>query len=200
MQTKRVRCPKCGVLLDVNNSKNEVEKIIICPKCKTKLKVNFTPQQEPVEAPTVYGIPKPSANDGVTQLGGGLGGATVLGGIQSGSTQLVMPSQKTSCTPHLLFGDKKYMLQEGKNIVGRQAKTSEATVQLETTDRYMSRQHCIINVTTLSDGSKKAVLSNYQNKNQTIIDGQTIATGDEIRLTDGDSITMGHTTIIFKLS
>ena len=64
----------------------------------------------------------------------------------------------------------------------------------------MSRQHCIINVSTLSDGSKKAVLSNYQNKNSTTIDGQLIGKGDEIRLTDGNSITMGHTTVTFKLS
>ena len=163
MQTKRVKCPKCGVMLEVNNSKNEVQKVIICPKCKTKLKVNFPPQQEPIEAPTVYGTPKPTGNGGATQLGGGLSGATILGGVPSGSTQYVAPSQnKATGTPYLLYEGKKYSLQEGKNIVGRKAKTSEASVQIETSDRYM--------------------------------------TGDEIRLTDGDSITMGHTTIIFKLS
>lgn len=201
MQTKRVKCPKCGVMLEVKNSKNEVQKVIICPKCKTKLKVNFPPQQEPIEAPTVYGTPKPSGDGGATQLGSGLSGATVLSGVPSGSTQYVAPSQnKATGTPYLLYEGKKYSLQEGKNIVGRKAKTSEASVQIETSDRYMSRQHCNITVTTMSDESKKVVFSNYQNKNQTIIDGQEICTGDEIRLTDGDSITMGHTTIIFKLS
>ena len=201
MQIKRVKCPKCGVLLDVNNSKNEREKIIRCPKCKAQLKVKFPPQQEPIEAPTVYGTPKTMVDGVATQLGGGLSGATVLGGIPSGSTQYVTPSQnKTTGTPYLLHEGKKYSLQEGKNIVGRKAKTSEASVQIETSDRYMSRQHCNITVSTMPDGSKKVVICNYQNKNQTIIDGQEISTGDEIRLTDGDSVTMGHTTIIFKLS
>ena len=39
----------------------------------------------------------------------------------------------------------------------------------------------------------------YQNKNLTSVDGQPIETGDTIRLTDGNSITMGHTTVTFKL-
>jgi hypothetical protein len=63
----------------------------------------------------------------------------------------------------------------------------------------MSRQHCKITVSTLPDGTKKAVLGNYLNKNQTTIDGQPIETGDSIRLTDGNTITMGYTTLIFKL-
>jgi pSer/pThr/pTyr-binding forkhead associated (FHA) protein len=90
-------------------------------------------------------------------------------------------------------------LEEGRNIVGRKGTTSKATVQIATEDRYMSRQHCSITVTTLPDGTKKAVLSNYQNKNLTTVDGQEIETGDEIRLTNGDRITMGHTTVVFKL-
>lgn len=198
MQIKRVKCPKCGVILEVKNSNNEVEKLVTCPKCKTRLKVKFPPHQEPIEAPTVYGTPKP-ATDGATQLGAG-GGATVLGGVQNGSTQLVMPSQNSAINPHLLYDGKSYSLLEGKNIVGRKAQTSQATVQIETADRYMSRQHCCITITSLPDGTQKAVLSNYQNKNQTTIDGQEINTGDEIRLTEGDSITMGHTTVIYKLS
>ena len=83
--------------------------------------------------------------------------------------------------------------------MGRKGNTSKATVQIETEDRYMSRQHCSIVVTTLPDGTKKAVLSNYQNKNSTIIDGQEIETGEAIRLVNGNRIIMGHTTIVFKM-
>lgn len=194
MQTKRITCPKCGVVLEVKNTKDEEVKQVTCPKCKTLLKVKFA---QPIEAPTYYGGPKSGA-EGATQLGG-LSGATVLGGIKSGETQLVVPSAKAPVTPHLSFDGKDYFLQEGQNIIGRKASSSQATVQIETTDRYMSRQHISITVSTLPDGTKKAVLSNYQNKNQTIVDGQEITTGDKIRLTDGDKITMGHTTVVFKL-
>ena len=189
MQTKRVKCPKCGVVLDVKNSKNEEVKQITCPSCKTVLQVKFQPQQEPLEAKTYYSSPKQASSDC---------GATQLAGTSYGATQLAMPSAKESYKVCLQFGGVIYPLEEGRNIVGRKASTSTATVQIETADRYMSRQHCSITVTTLPDGTKKAVLSNYQNKNQTTVDGQPIETGDAIRLTDGNSITMGRTTVVFK--
>lgn len=204
MQTKRIICPKCKAVLDVTNSKNETLKQITCPSCKTILQVKFQPQQEqpqqePIEAKTYYAPPKCSmADSGATQLAGA-GGETMLGGGLSGATQLYMPTQKTTSTAKLTFEGNDYPLEEGQNIVGRKGTTSKATVQIATKDRYMSRQHCSIKVTTLPDGTKKAVLSNYQNKNLTSVDGQEIETGDEIRLTNGDRVTMGHTTVVFKL-
>lgn len=191
MQTKRIKCPSCGVVLDVQNSKNELVKQITCPKCKAVLQVKFSPQQEPLEAKTYYAPPKqPVADNGATQLAGS----------SYGATQLVTDTPKISTTAKLLYDGISYPLEEGQNIIGRRGNTSKATIQIATDDRYMSRQHCSITVTTLPDGTKKAVLSNYQNKNLTSIDGQEIETDDAIRLTDGNSITMGHTTITFKLS
>lgn len=199
MQTKRIKCPSCGVVLDVQNSKNEAIKQITCPKCKAVLNVKFPPQQEPLEAKTFLASPKPTADNGATQLACG-DGATQLAGGSYAATQLAPSTTKENATAKLLYGGDIYKLEEGQNIVGRKGETSKATVQIATADRYMSRQHCSITVTTLPDGTKKAVLSNYQNKNLTSIDGQPIETGDAIRLTDGDSITMGHTTITFKQS
>lgn len=190
MQTKRIQCPNCKVVLDVKNSKNESEKQITCPQCKTPLKVTFPPQEEPMEAKTFLVLPKQVATDN---------GATQLAAGSLGATQLVTPAKKNSSNARLVFDDQPYFLEEGQNIIGRKGNTSKATVQIATDDRYMSRQHCAIRVATLPDGSKKAVLSNYQNKNLTSVDGQEIETGDEIRLFNGNSITMGHTTVIFKL-
>ena len=199
MQSKLVKCPNCNAKLNVQNSKNEEEKLIKCKNCGIPLKVIFAPQQAPLVAHTYIAPPKnPPVDGGATQLAGGNNGATILGGAMSGATQLG-PSPKKESSPRLVFNDLPYFLKEGQNIIGRKANTSKATVQIDTADRYMSRQHCAIKVTTLPDGTKKVVLSNYQNKNRTIVDGQEIATGDEIRLIDGDRITMGHTTIIFKL-
>ena len=194
MQIKRIICPKCRAILDVKNSQNEEVKIITCPSCKTGLKVKFPPQQEPVEAKTFLSG-QPTAGNGTTQLGG-LDGRTILGG----NTVLGTSNQGTSVTARLTYGGKDYPLKEGQNIIGRQGTTSMATVQIETADRYMSRQHCSITVSTLPDGTKKVVLRNYQNKNQTTVDGQPIENDDTIRLTDGNCITMGHTTVTFKLS
>jgi hypothetical protein len=177
-------------VLDVKNSLNEAVKQITCPSCKTILQVKFQPQQEPIEAKTFYAPPKQPVSDS---------GATQLAGNSYGDTQLVIPTEKKVSKASLEFRGVNYPLEEGQNIIGRKGTTSKATVQIETSDRYMSRQHCKITVSTLPDGTKKAVLSNYLNKNQTTIDGQPIETGDSIRLTDGNTIMMGYTTLTFKL-
>lgn len=41
METKRIKCPKCGTVLDVANSKNEEVKHISCPNCGAALAVSF---------------------------------------------------------------------------------------------------------------------------------------------------------------
>ena len=190
MQTKRIQCPKCGVVLEVKNSKNEEVKQITCPKCGCSLQVKFDPQQEPIEALTYY-APKNTANDN---------GATQLAGSAYGATQLVSsPVPKKMQSVKLMYDGVSYELEEGQNIVGRKGNTSKATIQIATDDHYMSRQHCAINVTTLPDGTIKAVLSNYQNKNCTMVEDQEIETGDVVRLSDGNQITMGHTKVIFKV-
>lgn len=193
MQIKNVKCPKCGTPLTVKNLKDKREVRINCPKCESPLKVTFSPEEEPLTAHTLLEMPKkPSVDNGATQLAGNAYGATVL------ATPKEKPA-KESINARLVFDDQPYFLEEGQNIIGRKGATSKATVQIATDDRYMSRQHCAITVTTLPDGTKKAVLSNYQNKNLTTIDGQEIETGDAIRLVNGNRITMGHTTVTFKV-
>lgn len=191
MQIKRIQCPNCKVVLEVKNSKDEEVKQIKCKNCGTPLKVTFRAQQEPVEAHTYIAEPKkPSVDSGATQLSAG----------SFGATQLAAASHKSETQAKLMLGLVSYPLKEGQNIVGRMGTTSKATVQIETTDRYMSRQHCCITVTKLPDGTIKAVLSNYQNKNLTTVDGEPVETGDQIRLTNFNKITMGMTTVTFKLS
>ena len=178
MQTKRIKCPKCGVVLDVINSKNETIKQITCPSCSSALQVKFELQEEPIEAHTYY-APKVSKNSGETVL------AT---------------DSKTHETAYLVYNGIEFPLEMGENIIGRKGNTSNATVQIPTDDRFMSRQHCRVNVTFLSDGTLKVTLRDYQNKNMTSVNGVTITQGDEIRLSNDDKITMGNTTIIFKFS
>lgn len=179
MQVKRIQCPQCGVVLDVKNSKNETIKQITCPSCNTVLQVKFAPQNEPIEAHTYY-APKTNKD-------------------QYGKTELAS-SPEIHNSAYLICEGITYSLKLGDNIIGRKGQTSRASIQIDTDDRLMSRQHCRINVTSLSDGSFKAVLCDYQNKNMTFVDGQTISQGDEIRLMDGNRITMGNTTVIFKFS
>jgi hypothetical protein len=179
MQVKRIQGPQCGVVLDVKNSKNEAVKQITCPSCNTVLQVKFAPQNDPIEAHTYY-APKTNKD-------------------QYGKTELASPStiHKSAC---LIYGETTLPLELGDNIIGRKGQTSKASVQIATDDRYLSRQHCRITITTLCDGTLKAILRDYQNKNMTFVNGQVIEQGDEIRLSDGCRITMGNTTVTFKFT
>lgn len=100
--------------------------------------------------------------------------------------------------PKLVCDGTSYLLSEGVNIVGRQSQNSQATVQIATDDRYMSRNHSRITVANLS-GDLKVLISNYENKNSTYVNDQELTDDKEIRLTDGDEIKMGHTIVTFKL-
>lgn len=187
MQVKRVKCPNCGVVLDVKNSKNETQKQITCPQCESPLQVNFAPKKEPLIAETYY-APKHLRNEGATQLA-----------IRKDkSHEPSLPKEESHA--ELVYQGHSYLLSEGLNVIGRSATSSMATIQIQTDDRYMSRQHATIEINTLPDGTIKAVLSNYKNKNQTTINAQVIETGDKIKLEDGNTITMGKTTVVFKLS
>ena len=190
MQKKRVQCPSCGQVLEVQNQNNETLKKFTCPKCNALLQARFTPQQEPLEAKTYLGPRRPVMNNGSTQLSG----------AGFGSTHLVVSKGELNKTAILEGNGHTYSLMEGQNIIGRKCSSSKATVQIDTNDIYMSRQHCIINVCTLPNGIKKVGLSNYQNKNRTFIDEQLIDNEDEICLVDGNKIKMGNTVVTFKLS
>lgn len=205
MQIKRIKCPKCDIVLDVKNEKELPVLRLHCPNCKTLLQVKFPSKEEPVEAPTFFARPKRPVDNGETQLGGDYSARrqqsndfsceTQLGGGSSGGTQASASQQVAT----LVYEGRGYPLAEGRNVVGRQGTTSKATVQIATNDHFMSRQHCIINVTTSADGRKKAVISNFQNKNDTSINGYKIGSGDAIILQDGNTITMGETTITYNL-
>ena len=41
METLRIKCPSCGVILEVKNSKQETVKKISCPNCHKRLAVTF---------------------------------------------------------------------------------------------------------------------------------------------------------------
>ncbi len=173
MQTKTVKCPSCGVVLEVKNSKNEEEKIINCPQCKTTLRVKF---------------PKYDVRDAETIIagGGGDGKTTILG------------VKKTSGKVFIVCEGKRYELREGSNIVGRKATTSTADVQLDVADRYMSRLNAVLCVKKM-DGRMLVTISNHKNQNPIRVGKEQLLPGDELVLGDGDVFTMGKTTMTLKI-
>lgn len=172
-QKIKVRCPGCGITLEVTNSKNEAQKRFACPQCAKNLVVMFDCHEQ----------------DGETQLGGK---------PSTYETQVAQPGpQAKSC--RLVLGAKDYDLEIGRNTVGRKARTSTADVQLDTDDHYISRVHAVINVRRLSNGALKTDISAHDNaKNPTRVNGAVLLTGDAIVLHSGDKIQMGDTTLTYR--
>ena len=175
MQTKTVKCPSCGVVLEVRNSQNEEVKIINCPQCRMALRVRFLRQaDEPMDAETH--IPgRCEEND--TEIAGL--------GISAGKVFIVC-------------GERKYELQEGNNIVGRKSSTSTADIQLAVADRYISRQNAVIKVRKTSD-NLLVTIANYQNQNPIKVGAVTLLNDDEVMLENGDVFSMGLTKMTLKI-
>ena len=170
-QTINIKCPGCEVVLRVTNSKDEPEKRFACPKCGKRIVVPFY---------------KLKPEDGETQLDGKEG---------SQSTQMCGDDILQSC--YLLHEGKQYDLAIGSNTVGRLASTSIADVQIDTDDLFMSREHAVINVRRLPNGSLKIDISNFKNKNTTKVNGLLLEHDDDIVLHDDDTIEMGSTSLSF---
>ena len=49
MEELRIKCPSCGIVLEVRNSKNEAVKRITCPNCKKQLAVTFREEPKPAQ-------------------------------------------------------------------------------------------------------------------------------------------------------
>ena len=91
-----------------------------------------------------------------------------------------------------------YQLKQGSNTIGRKATTSSATVQIQTTDRTMSRSHAIIEVYN-QRGQIVHLLKNGANKNPSYLNGALINQFDQLILNNGDRIKMGSTELTFTV-
>ena len=175
-KTIKAKCPGCGIILEVTNVNNEAQRQITCPGCGKSLIVPF------------YMLNKKPENEAATQLGKSpdSGYHTQLGGANN---------SLSSCA--LECNGQRHNLDVGVFHVGRMANTSQADVQIPTQDGFMSRQHAIITVRRLADGSLKADIRDDQSKNGTKVNNVVLGPGDAIVLHNGDRIQMGETTVFF---
>lgn len=114
--------------------------------------------------------------------------------------QTILPLQMLSKgVPTLCFDDHDYKLHDGLNTIGRQATTSDADIQIETSDMLMSRQHAIIEYRHLEGGFFQCVIGNDKNKNVTMVNNHPLTDGDRILLYDGDTVQLGNTKMTFRI-
>lgn len=99
METLRIKCPSCSIVLEVRNSKNEKVKKITCPNCQKQLAITFGD----------IAVPVGSLYEGTTryQLNEG---ANAIPDIPSGIVELRVVRLKDGTPKHILralTGEKK---------------------------------------------------------------------------------------------
>lgn len=57
MESLKIKCPVCGIFLEVTNSKNEAVKRIVCPNCKKTLAITFRDEKESDQKKDLAALP-----------------------------------------------------------------------------------------------------------------------------------------------
>jgi pSer/pThr/pTyr-binding forkhead associated (FHA) protein len=93
-----------------------------------------------------------------------------------------------------------FSLQIGQNIIGRKSESKPCHIMIDTTDSYMSRNHCVLEVK--QKGHRyEYLISDIGSTNGTFINAdksKRLKKGDVIFLKDGDVIQIGRTKVVLK--
>ena len=91
-----------------------------------------------------------------------------------------------------------FPLHLGDNLIGRSNLGTEVDIPIETSDPSMDRRHCYINVSKDKRGELVYTLRDNDSVVGTFLMNDILAPKDRIRLSDGDVITLGATSIILR--
>lgn len=183
-QTIMIKCPACGAVLAVRNQPGIESKNVPCPSCKQR--IPFGSFQRVVPRKKVEGTIYPEnyqnrqspANDGRVEKEE----------LNSRVGQLcLLPTKQV------------FQLREGRNIIGRQATQSAATLQIPVMGSMrMSREHLVITVENVPGKGYIHVASLFKPKfNETRVGGKVLAYGDSVVLEHGCQIELPDATLVF---
>ena len=182
VEIKTVYCPNCAVSLAIRPEK--VTNVITCPKCKrTEVSRKYT------DTPPAGRFEE--EEEAITE--------TTTTGLGSGS-RIYKPLKLVIIEDNGTWDSAKAVdiaLKRGKNTLGRFSPSSSSSIQLPTTDPYMSKNHVTIEVIMRADSTFEHRLSDNRSTNGTHHNGQKIEPGDVIILTPGDTLRLGRT--IFRI-
>lgn len=176
-QPKVLYCPCCNSPLSL--VANSSSKVITCPTCKStnaRSKFSETPHQK-----------KQQSHEETGRTGGSKDGKC----YRPGGLMLIDDRDGK------WLGDKSFSLHRGENTIGRQSPASRSSLQLPTTDSYMSKNHAIIDVIMKPDSTFEHRLSDNRSVNGTFINDNRLYPGDIAILQNGDIIRLGHTSLKF---
>lgn len=152
--------------------------LVSCKKCSTKLQVAFE-ECKPVEK---FTCPVCGAENEIN--------AAQAQQKNIGWLQCFLP----------LIGLQKLYLKPGTNTVGRKSEKSTASLQVQSSDTFLSRNHFSIEVTESKRGGFDYVLTDSSSTNGVFINNsiERVSNYEEILLAHNDSIKAGSINFVFK--
>lgn len=121
METLRIKCPSCGIVLEIRNSKNEKVKKITCPNCQKQLAITFGDMAAPVGS-LFEGTTRYQLNEGANAIPGIPSGLVELRVVRlkDGTPKHILRAltgeQKVSVNGQCLMQDDEVVLQRGDEL------------------------------------------------------------------------------------
>ena len=169
---KRIRCPKCENYLTFDETKyTEGQSLVfVCENCKKQFSIRL--------GKTKMKVPQKEERLDETEYKEAFGSITVIENV---------------------FGFKQVLpLQEGDNKIGRRCVGTVINVPIETTDKSMDRNHCVINVKRNKQGKLVYTLRDAPSLTGTFLNNEILGDKDRVRIEDGAIVTIGATTFILR--
>lgn len=170
---KRVRCPKCDTFIVFDESKYDEGQSLVfaCTNCKREFRIRI-------------GVSHLTDIHAERHLD-----THIPDGDSYGSIIVVENKFAYKQLLHLHLGDNEF---------GRYLKGNNINQPIETSDPSIDTFHCVIRVERDKKGNVRYILRDAPSTTGTYHQNQILKDVDRIRLTDGDIITIGATTLIFR--
>jgi FHA domain len=217
MQKIKCKNPICLTSFFFNEKKNPIATKVRCPKCKNiqALSVALEPQEEVEEwlrhdsrdvssSPEVLPLDKEKSEIP--------NGKENFLGTDPNPTPSLPPDKKPPVKEKeigwLIVHDENtetatFHLRKGINRIGRQSQTTprDVNIAIRTSDQYISREHCDIEVKWRHDkNGYDYILTDRGSANGTFVNaGKRLSRSEDVMLSDGDTIQAGRTKLVLKL-
>lgn len=181
----KIRCPFCSTALTVKRIPDIEKKSVTCPVCKQKSPFKDFTQTFNADSETNYGNPHSNKS------------------YDSENSQNSFGENSNSFIGELINMDTGdvYQLQPGKNVIGRKATSSKATIQIPTGDnKRISREHLVIDVRRVAGKGYVHYISLYKKEtNKTIVGTSQLLYGEELALKNMQLIDLPELTLMFQI-
>lgn len=192
-EISRVKCPHCGSVLTIKSHYLNVvgDKKLKCPTCQeiSLLSQFVRLSSDNQSEESVYKNSPHNSNGSMAHEN------TVL---RERSKE--QPKNENVIGVLKIKGSNDiYQLLEGRQIIGRQASSSQAQIQINTGDaRRLSREHLVIEVQSDVQGGFRHIASLCKEKsNATFINNDKLEFGDRVILRNGDIIRLPDIIMVF---